>query len=84
MRAKQLNPMTRKQIVRSLGGLVALLIIGSWLMGIWDWEIRIGSHVLGRRIGLDEEETWPSLLGWVLATISIGASVIILYRNRDL
>jgi hypothetical protein len=51
-------------------------------MGTYGLEVHIGSHVFGHHIGINEDETWSSLLGWI---ITIGATIalfVLLYRNR--
>jgi len=74
--------MTRKNMVRVLLLLGLLVNIGVWLTGTYGLEVHIGSHVFGRYIGINDAETWSSLLGWV---ITIGATIalfVVLYRNR--
>lgn len=74
--------MTRKNMVSILLILAILINIGVWLMGVYGIEIHAGSHVLGRHISINEEETYGSLLGWFIV---IGATVtmfVVLYRNR--
>ena len=74
--------MTRKSMVWILLILAVLINIGVWLMGVYGLEIRVGSHVLGRHIRINDEETYSSILGWF---ITIGATVtlfIVLYRSR--
>ena len=74
--------MTRKSVVRALLLLGLLINVGVWLMGTYGLEVNVGSHVFGRRIGIDQEETWSSLIGWVITIASTIAMVLLLYRNR--
>jgi hypothetical protein len=51
-------------------------------MGVYGLELHIGSHVFGRPIGINDKETWSSLLGWVLTTAGIITLIVVMYRNR--
>ena len=74
--------MTKKNVTRALVLLVIVINIGVWLMGVYGLEVRVGSHVFGRYIDIDDKETWSSLLGWVLTVGGTITMIVIMYRNR--
>lgn len=69
-------------MVRVLLLLGILINVGVWLTGTYGLEVHIGSYIFGRYIGINDEETWSSLLGWVITVGAAIASFMILYRNR--
>lgn len=73
--------MTRKTTFRVIIALAIFINIGVWLAGVYGLELHVGSYVLGRHVGINDKETYSSILGWL---ITIGATValfIVLYRN---
>jgi hypothetical protein len=74
--------MTRKNMIRLLLLLALLINLGVWLMGVYGLEVRFGSNVLGRHIGINDEESWSSLAGWIITIGATIALIIVLYRNR--
>lgn len=74
--------MTKKRKLLLLCALAILINIGVWLMGVYGIEVRIGSHRIGRHIGINEEETYISILGWFITISGCIALIVILYRNR--
>ena len=74
--------MTKKSTAWVLLILAVLINIGVWLMGVYGLEIRVGSHVLGRHISINDGETYSSLLGWFITIGATVAAFVVLYRNR--
>lgn len=74
--------MTKRKMTLVLWLLVFLLNIGVWLIGLYGLEVQIGTHTFGRYIGINDEETWSSLLGLVITAGATITMVVILYRNR--
>lgn len=73
--------MTKKNFIPIFLLLVIVINTGVWLMGVFGLEVHVGSHVLGRYIGIYDTETWSSLLGWALALGGTVALIVLLYRN---
>lgn len=74
--------MSKRNMFGVLMLLGILVNIGVWLTGSYDLEARVGSLVLGRYIGINDEETWSTLLGWCITAGAGALMLIILYRNR--
>ncbi|MDT4965414.1 MAG: hypothetical protein QOJ64_151 [Acidobacteriota bacterium] len=75
--------MSKKNATRALVLLTIVINLGVWLMGTYGLEVRVGSHVFGRYIGINDKETWSSLLGWVLVAGGTITLIVIMYRKRS-